>query len=382
MSQFEVPVVRVKIEPHPDADRLELAIVGDFRSIVAKGQFKDGDLAVYIPEQAVLPGWLIEQLNLTGKLAGGAKNRVKAVRLRGIFSQGICLSGNTGDELNPTTIGVSAARGNDLCPVFESQVFTEGDNVAEFLDITKYEPSVPAHMAGRALGADLSITHKYDFENLKKHPNLFDDGDEVVITEKVHGTLLQVIVVPESAANEKFYKGRVAITSKGLGGRGIILDHNDDANVYAQCVAKHGILDKMLERFGGGANLLDLPVLMFGEVFGSGIQDLSYGSTLEFRAFDLCVGVREKAEFYDWMSFDAHMNAMGIQRVPALYVGPYSKDVVLQHTDGKTTIGGDHIREGVVVKSVYELRHSRYGRKIAKSVSEAYLLRKNATEFA
>lgn len=43
-----------------------------------------------------------------------------------------------------------------------------------------------------------------------------------------------------------------------------------------------------------------------------------------------------------------------------------------------------HIREGVVVKSADEVRHPKYGRKIAKSVSEAYLMRKteNATEYA
>lgn len=40
------------------------------------------------------------------------------------------------------------------------------------------------------------------------------------------------------------------------------------------------------------------------------------------------------------------------------------------------------IREGVVVKSAVEARSPHYGRKIAKSVSEAYLLRKgNVTEF-
>jgi hypothetical protein len=40
------------------------------------------------------------------------------------------------------------------------------------------------------------------------------------------------------------------------------------------------------------------------------------------------------------------------------------------------------IREGVVVKSTTEARHPSYGRKIAKSVSEAYLLRSgNTSEF-
>lgn len=62
---------------------------------------------------------------------------------------------------------------------------------------------------------------------------------------------------------------------------------------------------------------------------------------------------------------------------------PSSKEVVLEYTDGATTLvagKGAHIREGVVVKTVQDERHPEYGRKIAKSISAAYLLRKNATE--
>ena len=42
MSTFAVHVVRVAIEPHDNADALEIARVGDYRSIVRKGQFQSG----------------------------------------------------------------------------------------------------------------------------------------------------------------------------------------------------------------------------------------------------------------------------------------------------------------------------------------------------
>jgi hypothetical protein len=72
---------------------------------------------------------------------------------------------------------------------------------------------------------------------------------------------------------------------------------------------------------------------------------------------------------------------LNIKPVPVLYRGPYSKEIVLEHTDGKTTLG-NCIREGVVVKSANEDRSRHFGRKIAKSVSNDYLLRKgNTTEF-
>ncbi len=44
---------------------------------------------MYVPEQAVLPEELVAELGLTGKLAGSAPNRVKAIRLRGELSRGV-----------------------------------------------------------------------------------------------------------------------------------------------------------------------------------------------------------------------------------------------------------------------------------------------------
>ena len=56
MSTFTVPVVRISaIEPIVDADAIELAVIGDYRSVIRKGQYQRDDLVAYIPEQAILP---------------------------------------------------------------------------------------------------------------------------------------------------------------------------------------------------------------------------------------------------------------------------------------------------------------------------------------
>ncbi|MCL2874720.1 MAG: hypothetical protein FWF12_00200 [Betaproteobacteria bacterium] len=97
MSEFACPVVRLWIEPHPNADAIEIARVGDYQSIVKKGQFRDGDLAIYVPEQAVLPEWLLKGADLwdedkqKGTLSGSLGNRVRATRIRGVVSQGLVL---------------------------------------------------------------------------------------------------------------------------------------------------------------------------------------------------------------------------------------------------------------------------------------------------
>ncbi len=234
MSEFRCEVVRIKIEPHPQADQIEIARVGDYQSIVRKGQFKDGDLAVYIPEQAVVPEWLLKHMGLydeakqKGGLAGSLGNRVKAIKLRGVVSQGLVLSLECSDRDQLPRYYVTNQEAEDTDEV------SEGQDVAEFLGIVKYEPALPSHMRGRIVGVDYEATAKYDFDNLKKTPTLFEDGEEVVITEKIHGTLIQIGVVPSKQANEKYFEGRVVISSKGMGAKGFVLDHNDEGNLYAQ----------------------------------------------------------------------------------------------------------------------------------------------------
>lgn len=62
----------------------------------------------------------------------------------------------------------------------------EGDVVTDFLGITKWEPPIPVHMAGEVWNAH-GMTLKYDVENFKKYPNVLNEGEHVVMTEKIHG---------------------------------------------------------------------------------------------------------------------------------------------------------------------------------------------------
>jgi RNA ligase (TIGR02306 family) len=90
MSTFTVAVVRVDaIDVIEGADRIEAARVLGYRIVVPKGACRPGDLAVYIPEAGVVPENVLVDLGLVGKLAGPQHNRVKAMRLRGVVSQGL-----------------------------------------------------------------------------------------------------------------------------------------------------------------------------------------------------------------------------------------------------------------------------------------------------
>ena len=184
MAEFEAKVYKLIIEPHPNADRLELAVVGDYRSIVMKGQFKTGDLGVYIPEAAVCPDWLIAEMGLEGKLAGKQKNRVKAVKLRGILSQGLVypvLEMSVNGEPRYSVCGEGWKNPESMNDNIDVEV---GSVVTEFLGITKYEPPIPVHMAGEVFNAH-GYTLKYDIENYKRYPEVLQDGELVIFTEKI-----------------------------------------------------------------------------------------------------------------------------------------------------------------------------------------------------
>lgn len=412
MSEFEVPVVRVAaIEPIEGADRIELAVVGEYRSIVAKGSFKPGDLAVYLPEQAILPDWLIERLNLVGKLSGGQKNRIKAVKMKGVLSQGILYQvvreqddscdRAFGDWFNHFIIGPNSETADGVpCQLYRN--VSEGDDVQEFLGIKKYDPAeaMSHEQRKKFYGHCVNIfgkTVKYDLENWKKNPGIFAEGDEVVITEKLHGTMCCFAYYP--GLNHPDLPDDVFVYSKGLGAGGNVFKWtNDDGtpadNVYLK--AFHSITpandDHVITRLAcsimvaqragklAAGEHIGVPIYLFGEVYGIGVQDLGYGEAQPtFRAFDVWVGERNTGRFLDAAEKFALFAAADIPHVPVLYTGPFNREIMLSLTDGKTTLGGGHIREGVVITSAREETIRRFGRKILKNVSGDYLTRKGET---
>lgn len=377
MSTFTVSITRIRdIEPIANADAIELAVVGDYRSVVKKGEFSKGELVAYIPEAALVPQWLLAKLGLTGRLAGPENNRVKAIKLRGCLSQGILYPVR---QLKKTTCSVEINENGD------TMVFNEGEDIKQFVGITKWEPTIPSYMSGDLYNAGLEVTLSYDIENIKKFPDVLVDGEEIVITEKIHGTFCGVGIVPLKDANDKHIHRRIVVFSKGLGGQGLCFQDSDTSrgNVYFRALENIKMFDK-LEQHAAKVQS-EVPLFVLGEVYGQGVQDLSYGaSQVSFRAFDIAKGYRGQMRYLDFAEYVAMCELLGIDAVPVLYRGRYSKEVVTQHTNGTETVSGNNtnIREGVVVKPTTERSHYELGRVILKSVSEAYLLRKgNATEF-
>jgi RNA ligase (TIGR02306 family) len=378
MSAFEVTVTRISaIEPIPDADAIELAVIGDYRSVIRKVTFSAGSLAVYIPEGAIVPDLLLQALGLEGKLAGSKKNRVKAMKLRGCLSQGLVYPVDSGEDVSgpfmtlPTEDGIGT-----FLPV------REGQNVADDLGIIKWEPPVPTNMGGEVYAAGQMLTVAFDVENFKKYPSILQDGEEVVFTEKLHGTFCGLGIVPQSHARPEHIMNRMVVFSKGLGADGLCFKDNEANvnNLYVRTLRTTGVFDRLLAQFGD----TDVPVFVLGEVFGKGVQDLEYGIPASFRVFACVRGYRGHQQYFNWSDVEGMAGLLGVTTVPVLYKGPFSREVMNQHTIGLETASGlgAHIREGIVMVPTTERHDPIIGRVCLKSVAEAYLLRKgNVTEF-
>ncbi|MFJ9408725.1 RNA ligase (ATP) [Streptomyces sp. NPDC101393] len=357
MSTLRVTVEQVTIHEHPNADALELAQVGLYRAVVAKGVHRTGDFALYVPEQSVLPAELVAELGLTGKLAGSAGDRVKAIRLRGELSQGIVCRPRALD-------------GADL-----ARACAEGTDFASVLGIVKWVPPVPLSMSGEVEPAP-DLLPWIDIENLKRYPEVFAEGEPVAVTEKVHGTAC--------ALTYRARDGLVRVTSKGLGAQRLALAE-DPRNLYWRAVHGHAIAEVAA---GIAGELGASRVGVFGEVFGAGVQDLAYGADSRrgepaYAVFDVAVEVGGQVR---WLAPEEMTKVLDgrLPVVPKLFSGPYDTRRVMELAEGRETVSGRavHLREGVVVRPLGE-RYSAVvgGRAIAKVVSGAYLTRKGGTEY-
>ncbi|WP_327427547.1 RNA ligase (ATP) [Streptomyces sp. NBC_01236] len=355
MSTLRVTAEVLTIHEHPNADALELAQVGLYRAVVAKGAYRTGERAVYIPEQSVLPAELIEELGLTGRLAGSRSDRVRAVRLRGELSQGI------------------VCRPKALADVDLAQAAENGTDFAEVLGIVKWVPPIPPTMSGEVESAP-DLLPWVDIENIQRYPDIFTPGEPVVLTEKLHGSACLLTYVADEG-------GRVHVSSKGFGAKSLALKE-DPRNLYWRAVHGHGVAKtaaRLAERLGARR------VGIFGEVYGAGVQDLSYGAdgrrqTLGYAVFDVSAEIDGEVRWLD----PAALLEDELPLVPRLYEGPYDIERVLEIASGRETVSGRelHLREGVVIRPATE-RYSPVtgGRAIAKAVSPAYLTRKGGTEY-
>jgi RNA ligase (TIGR02306 family) len=302
---------------------------------VSKGKYAAGARVTYVPIDAVLPPALSDRLGVTKYLSNG---RVRCARLRGEPSFGLIM---------------------DL----EDPSWPEGTDLREHYGITKYLPPMKPTAGDAAPPHPLFVAYT-EVENLRNFPGVFADGELVVVTEKLHGTNCRVGVIE----GERMAGSREVRRKRPEDARG------EAANTYWFPFTLPGVA-ALLEELAAKHR----QAILFGEVYGSKIQNLHYGRKGEwgFAAFDLFLDGR----YAGADDFAAACARHGVPTVPVLYRGAFSLDAVKAVSGGPTTLGdAAHIREGAVVRPLTERLDPKLGRVVLKYISDEYLFAKGITD--
>ena len=387
MSTHRVEIVTIdEILVHPNADRLEIAKISGWQVVTGKDNFQIGQHALYIPVDSVLPNSLEMRLFPVGSKITLKKGRVRSIKIRGQMSQGMIISlSDVWEELKATGKFDELDDDNP-----DAKKVTVGDDLAEVLGVTKYEPPEPEFAMGPTKGAKKSSKNqinpnfkKYtDIENIKWYTNVFQEGEQVYISEKLHGTSARYGCVP------RHYEGFLAPVRSAVmgflakwgivkpyqfvyGSRNCQLHTGSNQSWY-----KEDVYSKILHQEDIKAKLQP-GESVYGEIVGHAIQkNYAYGckeGEHKFYVYDVMID----GKWLDYPAFTRWCSSRGFEPVPRLYVGPWSQEVHMQHRDGESTIGGQKIREGVVIKPVVDT-DSICGRKVLKSISDAYYLEDNS----
>ncbi len=322
----------VDIQPIPGADAIVVATVKGWKVVVKVNEYKVGDLAVYYEIDSFLP--IRPQFEFLRKSSfkrmGSSEGfRLKTIRLRGQISQGL---------LTPIPEGISNPK--------------EGDDLTEALGIVKYEPPIPAQLAGKIKGTFPSFipkTEEIRIQNFESEVGFSPVGERAYVTEKLDGTSFTC-----------YFNNGVF----GVCGRNWELSETSDNSLWRMANLLQ-LKEKMTKH---GKN-----IALQGELIGAGINGNLYGLSdhklFFFTGYDIDKGRRMFFDELEWVLF-----GLDLQMVPVLekygFVIPNESNIVdymLKYAEGKSVLNMEVDREGVVVRGL-EREFS------FKAISNTYLL--------
>ncbi|MCK9597038.1 RNA ligase (ATP) [Candidatus Pacearchaeota archaeon] len=336
MSLFSVDVLKIdKVTPHANADKLELVIIKGWQVVIVKGQFKEGDTAIYVPVDAVIPLELSEKWGVTKYLNN---QRVRAARLRGEMSYGFLAPNDENLE-----VGLDVSEKYGIIKYVQPEELNMGDNETPHPSFDKYT----------------------DIENIKNFPDIIQPGEKVVFTEKIHGTNSRVGLIAKDSEI-------IPIAGSHTMRKKLI-----EGTRYSKPYFIPGVREMLEAIF---AKKYASVVIAYGEIYGYKIQDLQYGlnKNADFRVFDIKVN----GSYLDWDEVIKYCREYGVKYVPELYRGPFDMELAKKYSTGNTTLTTEkQIREGIVIHPLKERNDPKLGRVILKLINDDYILRKNGTEF-
>jgi RNA ligase (TIGR02306 family) len=240
MSQWKVSKEIIEIFPHPNADAIELAKVGDLQLVVGKGIYKTGDCVLVLPYKTVLSGNETIHASQDFKYLGGsAHDRVIEHTMRGEISQGA----NVPIHIVHNSL-VNAGLSEMASAFWDAEL---GVDISELLNLTKYEPPIPVNLTGVVERMTAPFIEHDAVQFGISLPKLL--GKYISVTEKLHGCQLNVSCDVKS--------GEIKVTTKGLGERE---QQFKEHSPYVQgAIDRSGILEafpRLINNFTAVGNML------------------------------------------------------------------------------------------------------------------------------
>lgn len=360
-KDFKVEVCVVdEVLPHPNADRLSIYKVKGWQVVGTKEAYAVGSKVIYIPVDSILPADVELVLFPAESKIKLNSSRVRAIKIRQFVSQGMIVAPKT------------------LFPYYEDSDLVVGKDIAEILGIKKYEPPMPTFQhgfCGTASKKNPNFPVYTKFPRIQNYTNMFAPNDEVIITEKIHGTNWRCGWVP-FAANTWWQKlGKLLrLTPKWQFVYGshytqlsnkLLYKGYYAKNYYAEMVKKYALAERLPKGY-----------VVYGEIYGHGIQkNYNYGlkDTRDLVVFDIqCNGV-----YLDYVNFLEAAKAMHLNTCPVLFAGKFKYANVEELVQGPSVMApSQKVREGVMIKPCEE--ENMLPRKGAKVINPSYLLNDNS----
>lgn len=325
------------IFPIDNADAIEQAIVDGWGVVVKKNEFNVGDLVIFCEIDSFIPNSIASFLTKPGKepkeYNGIRGERLRTVKLRNTLSQGLIL---------PYSLLDNSAKD-----------FSVGDDVSEYLGIIKYDPPIPAQLAGLARGNFPKHIPKTDQERCQNLVNEIElacqEGRIYEVTEKLHGSSATYFL----DFNDEFH-----VCSRNLDLK------SSDTNTFWNIAEKYNIEDKM-RKYGYRGYAIQ------GELIGEGINGNMYGiKGHDFYVFDIYTV--ENSSYLSGTDRRNLCEVLRLNHVPVLepsFQLEHTVEEILKLAEAKSVLNRKVEREGIVFKNIYNTSDS------FKAVSNKYLLK-------
>jgi RNA ligase (TIGR02306 family) len=184
MKLASIEIIK-SIKQHSNADRLELAQVLGWQSVVQKGIHKEGDKVVFIVIDSIVPKCSWSEF-LVDKNNPDKPIRLKMIKLRGEHSAGIIIPLKEFEAKNDQDVSWDL----NSCEV--------GYDLTELLGVKKYVKELPANLSGENAGAfPTHLASKTDEDNGLSNLDIVDEVIKqplITITQKLDGSSITIIV--------------------------------------------------------------------------------------------------------------------------------------------------------------------------------------------